>query len=68
MISKYYIFFFYYYYISYHISNSFFSQDRVDEFDYKKPLEGQTPVPIEKHWRKHTLACINPDSGEVSDI
>lgn len=40
-------------------------KDRVDEFDYKKPLEGQTLVPIEKHWRKHTLAHINPDSGEI---
>ncbi|KAF0755625.1 succinate dehydrogenase [Aphis craccivora] len=40
-------------------------KDRVDEFDYKKPLEGQTEVPIEKHWRKHTLAHINPDSGEI---
>ncbi|KAL4098860.1 hypothetical protein QTP88_023379 [Uroleucon formosanum] len=40
-------------------------KDRIDEFDYKKPLEGQTQVPIEKHWRKHTLASINPDSGEI---
>lgn len=49
-----------------HLLTCLFFQDRVDEFDYKKPLEGQAKIPIEKHWRKHTLACINPDSGEVS--
>lgn len=46
----------------------FISQDRHDEFDYKKPLEGQTMKPLEQHWRKHTLAHINPDSGKVSKI
>lgn len=40
-------------------------QDRIDEYDYKKPIEGQTKIPMEKHWRKHTLAHINPDSGEI---
>merc|ERR1712135_90323 len=32
--------------------------DRVDEYDYSKPLEGQEMVPMENHWRKtlcHTL-------------
>lgn len=24
--------------------------------------------PLEQHWRKHTLAHISPDSGEVSKI
>merc|ERR1712107_971331 len=30
-------------------------KDRMDEYDYSKPLEGQTPLPMEKHW-KHTLS------------
>ncbi|XP_060590026.1 succinate dehydrogenase [ubiquinone] flavoprotein subunit, mitochondrial-like [Ruditapes philippinarum] len=29
---------------------------RLDEYDYSKPLEGQTALPLEKHWRKHTLS------------
>lgn len=41
-------------------------KDRIDEFDYSKPLEGQTPVPIEKHWRKHTLTTVDIGTGEVS--
>jgi succinate dehydrogenase (ubiquinone) flavoprotein subunit len=28
----------------------------MDEFDYKKPLESQQQLPMEKHWRKHTLS------------
>ncbi|XP_064086297.1 succinate dehydrogenase [ubiquinone] flavoprotein subunit, mitochondrial-like [Macrobrachium nipponense] len=40
-------------------------KDRIDEFDYKKPLEGQTPVPFEQHWRKHTLSTVDLDSGAV---
>lgn len=39
---------------------------RIDELDYAKPLEGQTPVPEEQHWRKHTLAKIDTDTGDVS--
>merc|ERR1711971_1052606 len=31
-------------------------KDRMDELDYAKPLEGQTSIPMEEHWRKHTLA------------
>ena len=40
-------------------------KDRIDEFDYTKPLEGQERVPIEKHWRKHTMSHINPETGDV---
>ncbi|KAG7165245.1 Succinate dehydrogenase [ubiquinone] flavoprotein subunit-like [Homarus americanus] len=40
-------------------------KDRIDEYDYTKPLEGQTPVPEEKHWRKHTLSTVDIDSGDV---
>eukprot|EP00126_Sphaerothecum_destruens_P004171 Sdes_comp18038_c0_seq1m7364 len=38
---------------------------RVDEFDYSKPLAGQTKKPIEQHWRKHTLTRMDVESGEV---
>ena len=31
-------------------------KDRMDEYDYTKPLEGQTPLPMSEHWRKHTLS------------
>ena len=31
-------------------------KDRMDELDYARPLEGQTPIPMEQHWRKHTLS------------
>lgn len=38
---------------------------RIDEFDYSKPLEGQTPKPYEQHWRKHTLTKMDPATGKV---
>jgi succinate dehydrogenase (ubiquinone) flavoprotein subunit len=41
-------------------------KDRIDEFDYAKPLEGQQKKPVEQHWRKHTLSDINPDTGKVA--
>jgi len=41
-------------------------QDRVDEFDYSKPLEGQTQLPMEQHWRKHTMSLIDPETGKVT--
>jgi len=31
-------------------------KDRMDEYDYSKPLDGQSALPMEKHWRKHTLS------------
>ena len=31
---------------------------RSDEFDYSKPLEGQTRKGLEDHWRKHTLSTM----------
>lgn len=36
----------------------------MDEYDYSKPLEGQTPK--EDHWRKHTLSSVDERTGEVS--
>lgn len=41
-------------------------QDRIDEFDYSKPLAGQTRIPVEKHWRKHTLSTVDPATGKVT--
>merc|ERR1711974_85294 len=40
-------------------------KDRMDELDYAKPLEGQTPIPMEQHWRKHTLAFTDGATGET---
>ncbi|XP_071535322.1 succinate dehydrogenase [ubiquinone] flavoprotein subunit, mitochondrial [Panulirus ornatus] len=40
-------------------------KERVDEYDYRKPLETQEPKPIEDHWRKHTLSYVNTDTGAV---
>ena len=40
-------------------------KDRMDELDYAKPLEGQNPLPMEQHWRKHTLAFTDRSSGET---
>merc|ERR1711881_369530 len=40
-------------------------KDRIDEYDYTKPLEGQELVPIENHWGKHTMSHIDPETGEV---
>jgi len=41
-------------------------QKREDEFDYTKPLAGQTRKPIEQHWRKHTLSTQDPETGVVT--
>lgn len=41
---------------------------RVDEFDYSKPVEGQTPVPYEKHFRKHSLSNMDIETGKVCFI
>jgi len=40
-------------------------KDRDDEYDYSKPLEGQTARPIEEHWRKHTLSWTDNTSGDT---
>ncbi|KAH8270892.1 hypothetical protein KR018_011517 [Drosophila ironensis] len=39
---------------------------RLDEYDYSKPLEGQTKKPMDQHWRKHTLAWVCNDNGDIS--
>lgn len=43
-------------------------QDRVDEFDYTKPVEGQKELPFEKHWRKHTFSGVSKDSNVRGDL
>ena len=40
-------------------------QNRIDELDYSKPLEGQTKKSFDQHWRKHTLVDVNPETGKV---
>lgn len=40
--------------------------DRVDEFDYKLPLEGQVEKPMSEHWRKHTLSFQDAKTGECT--
>jgi succinate dehydrogenase (ubiquinone) flavoprotein subunit len=40
-------------------------KDRIDEYDYSKPVDGQQKVPYEKHWRKHTLAFVDQNTGRV---
>nr|XP_015213296.1 PREDICTED: succinate dehydrogenase [ubiquinone] flavoprotein subunit, mitochondrial [Lepisosteus oculatus] len=39
-------------------------KDRIDEYDYKKPLQGQQKKPFSEHWRKHTLSYVD-SSGKV---
>jgi len=39
---------------------------RVDEYDYSKPVEGQQRVPLEQHWRKHTLSNMDLNTGKVN--
>lgn len=54
----------------YNFSHSWFLwlllQDRVDEHDYSKPVQGQEKKPFEQHWRKHTLSYVNPKTGKVT--
>ncbi|KAJ8679834.1 hypothetical protein QAD02_015621 [Eretmocerus hayati] len=40
-------------------------KDRIDEYDYSKPIDGQTAKPIDQHWRKHSLTDIDPKTGDV---
>ena len=40
-------------------------QKRVDEYDYSKPLQEQKAKPIDQHFRKHTLAEMDLNTGKV---
>lgn len=44
----------------------FFLQQRIDEYDYSKPVEGQQKKPFEEHWRKHTMTETDIPTGRVS--
>merc|ERR1719488_202978 len=39
--------------------------DRIDEYDYKEPLESQEKKSLDQHWRKHTMSRVDPATGEV---
>ena len=41
-------------------------KDRVDEFDFKKPMGDQKKKPLDQHWRKHTLSWCDQEKGEVT--
>lgn len=41
-------------------------KDRIDEYDYSKPLQGQEKKPYDEHWRKHTLSYVDPKTGKVT--
>ncbi|KAB0349111.1 hypothetical protein FD754_013968 [Muntiacus muntjak] len=41
-------------------------KERVDEYDYSKPIQGQQKKPFEQHWRKHTLSYVDIKTGKVS--
>ncbi|XP_010740614.1 succinate dehydrogenase [ubiquinone] flavoprotein subunit, mitochondrial [Larimichthys crocea] len=41
-------------------------KDRVDEYDYSKPIQGQEKKPFEQHWRKHTMSYVDPKTGKVT--
>ena len=42
-----------------------FFQQRLDEYDYSKPIEGQKKKPISEHWRKHTMSYTDVKTGKV---
>ncbi|XP_026742203.1 succinate dehydrogenase [ubiquinone] flavoprotein subunit, mitochondrial-like [Trichoplusia ni] len=39
---------------------------RLDEYDYSKPVEGQTKKPMTEHWRKHSLSVVDLCTGKVT--
>ncbi|XP_032783661.1 succinate dehydrogenase [ubiquinone] flavoprotein subunit, mitochondrial [Daphnia magna] len=41
-------------------------KDRVDEYDFKKPIDGQPKKPLDQHWRKHTLSWCEQEKGDVA--
>ncbi|XP_060521353.1 succinate dehydrogenase [ubiquinone] flavoprotein subunit, mitochondrial-like [Cylas formicarius] len=40
-------------------------KQRIDEYDYSKPIKGQKRKNFEEHWRKHTLCWMDVETGEV---
>ena len=39
-------------------------KDRLDEYDYSKPLENQPKKDMAEHWRKHTMV-YSDESGKT---
>ncbi|KAL3274462.1 hypothetical protein HHI36_015849 [Cryptolaemus montrouzieri] len=39
--------------------------NRIDEYDYSKPLQGQKKKSFNEHFRKHSLTRLNFQTGEV---
>jgi succinate dehydrogenase (ubiquinone) flavoprotein subunit len=39
----------------------------MDEYDYKKPVEVQEKLPMDKHWRKHTLSYTDMEGNTKLD-
>ncbi|KAH0556579.1 hypothetical protein KQX54_000601 [Cotesia glomerata] len=37
--------------------------ERIDEYDYKLPLEGQKRRSLTEHWRKHSLTWVLPNGS-----
>merc|ERR1712213_173350 len=40
-------------------------KDRIDEYDYSKPVESQPKKGMEEHWRKHTMSKSD-EQGQVA--
>ncbi|XP_057368874.1 succinate dehydrogenase [ubiquinone] flavoprotein subunit, mitochondrial-like [Daphnia carinata] len=41
-------------------------KDRIDEYDFKKPIDSQQKKPLDQHWRKHTLSWCDQEKGDVT--
>ncbi|OAF72043.1 hypothetical protein A3Q56_00174 [Intoshia linei] len=39
--------------------------NRIDEYDYTKPLTGQMKKQFDSHWRRHTMSNFDVQSGKV---
>ena len=42
-------------------------KDRLDEYDYSKPVEGQKKKAFADHWRKHTMITSESDGSVKLD-
>jgi succinate dehydrogenase (ubiquinone) flavoprotein subunit len=41
-------------------------KERIDEYDFSKPLSDQKKKPFDKHFRKHSVTTVDHDTGNVS--
>ncbi len=42
-------------------------KNRIDEYDYSKPIDGQKKKPMAEHWRKHTLSYSDDQNNVKLD-